>query len=128
MNSGNEYELVAKMMGFLTKLSEVCYHRLLVRYNDVFKQLREKLTSVSSKKLKLVVITKHYLKDLVVLSFNGAVYDIPLIPQHMLRYLLEQTQKVLFTAKKRKQIHVYSNGKIKISRRAQFSCFKVFVL
>jgi len=41
-----------------------------------------------------------YLKDLMVLSFNGAVYDIPLIRQHMLWYLFEQNQKVLFTAKK----------------------------
>ncbi|KAF6027691.1 hypothetical protein EB796_014003 [Bugula neritina] len=54
INSGNEYELVVKMMDFLTKLSEVCYHSLLVRHKDVFKQL----TGVSLKKFKLVVITK----------------------------------------------------------------------
>ena len=55
---------------------------------------------VVNKFIKLKQQLNAYLRDLPVMSFNGVAYDIPLIRQHLIRYLLQNKQSINFTVKK----------------------------
>lgn len=117
INDWGEFELVSQMMDYLQNLADLCYERLKIRYKDIFRRINRKGAAEVSKEINAScdrysvenVVKKFeglekelhsYLRDLLVLSFNGAVYDIPLIRQHLIRYLLQNKQNVNFTVKK----------------------------
>ena len=76
VTEGSEEELVQKLIDYLESLSEVSYKLLLEKCNYVFEQLerRENL-----RKEKILNEFNSYCKELVVLGFNLASYDLNLI-------------------------------------------------
>jgi len=117
MNTSGEAELVSSMLEYLHLLSDLCYERLKIRYRDIFAKIQKtgteevikEINASPNQKAVANVVKRfealerelhNYLRDLMVLSFNGAVYDIPLIRQHLIKYLLQNDQKIKFTVKK----------------------------
>lgn len=112
-DTGCEYDVVRSMMDYLTTLSDLCYQQLLIRYKRIFNQLENRRSeavtletefedrdNVERKFDKLENDLQSYLRDLPVFGFNSGKYDIPLIRKHLIKYVLENNDKVLFTVKK----------------------------
>ena len=115
-DSGSEFSVVRRMLDYLTKLSELCYERLLISYSDVFTELdkqrqlavrRENLANaygsvegVERKFDRLRAELQKYLRDLPVFGFNSGKYDIPLIKHHMLKYFQDNDEEVKYVIKK----------------------------
>ena len=88
VTEGSKEELVQKLVDYLESLSEVSYKLLLQKFNDVFEQLER---SENVKKEKILNEFNSYCKELIVLSFNSASYDLNLIKPTLTHVLLNQS-------------------------------------
>ena len=114
--NGIAYDVVSKMMNYLENLSELCYAKLRCLYDDIFEAIEEKRTAVIAKEksvlqkkdldnleLKFARLEKDlykYLAKLLVFGFNSGAYDIPLIKQELVQYLVKHNRKISFPVKK----------------------------
>ena len=89
---GSEEELVQKLVDYLETLSEVSYKFLLEKFNYVFEQLER---SENVRKGKILNDFNCYCKELVVLGFNLAFYDLNLIKPTLIQILLKDIQFVI---------------------------------
>ena len=112
----SEYELVKSAMTHLEKLSDVCYEKLKREYHDIFLKIEimrnqqiitEKrqadwrgIDKIETKFDSLKDELDAYLRIIPVFGFNSASYDIPLIKEHMIRYLLEEDGAIQFVVKR----------------------------
>ena len=88
----SEEELVQKLVDYLESLSEVSYKLLLQKFDYVFEQLER---SKNVRKEKIVNEFISYCKELVVLGFNSASYDLNLIKPTLIQILLKDIQFVI---------------------------------
>ena len=88
----SEEELVQKLVDYLKSLSEVSYKFLLEKFNYVFEQLER---SENVRKEKILNDFNCYCKELVVLGFNSASYDLNLIKPTLIQILLKDIQFVI---------------------------------
>ena len=87
VTEGSEEELVQKLVDYLETLSEVSYKFLLEKFNYVFEQLER---SENVRKEKILNDFNCYCKELVVLGFNSASYDLNLIKPTLIQILLKK--------------------------------------
>ena len=115
-DQNDEYDVVKRMMSYLDLLSDVCYNKLLDDYKDVFEQINEvklnhieRETRAMSKKgvenvtlrfTKLEKDLQMYLKDLLVFGFQSKGFDIPVMKEHIVKYLIETSNKINLVIKK----------------------------
>ena len=92
VTEGSEEELVQKLVDYLETLSEVSYKFLLEKFNYVFEQLER---SENVRKEKILNDFNCYCKELVVLGFNSASYDLNLIKPTLIEILLKDIQFVI---------------------------------
>ena len=92
LTEGSEEELIQKLVDYLESLSEVSYKLLLEKFDYVFEQL-ERSENVRKEKILNKFIS--YCKELVVLGFNSASYDINLIKPTLIQILLKDIQFLL---------------------------------
>ena len=92
VTEGSEEELVQKLVDYLETLSEVSYKFLLEKFNYVFEQLER---SENVRKEKILNDFNCYCKELVVLGFNSASYDLNLIKPTLIQILLKDIQFVI---------------------------------
>ena len=76
VTEGSEERLVQKLVNYLENLSEVSYKSLLEKFDYVFEQLEK---SENVREEKILNEFNCYCKELVVLGFNSASYDLNLI-------------------------------------------------
>ena len=88
---GSEEKLVQKLVDYLESLSEVSYKLLLRKFDYVFEQLER---SENERKEKISNEFNSYCKELVVLGFNSASYDLYLIKPTLIQILLKNIQFV----------------------------------
>ena len=89
---GSEEELVQKLVNYLESLSEVSYKFLPEKFDYVFEQLER---SENVRKEKILNNFNCYCKELVVLGFNSACYDLNLIKPTLIEILLKDIQFVI---------------------------------
>ena len=82
---GSEEKLVQKLVDYLESLSEVSYKLLQEKFDYVFEQLER---SVNVRKEKILNNFNCYCKELVVLGFNLAFFDLNLIKPTSIQILL----------------------------------------
>ena len=87
----SEKELVQKLVNYLESLLEVSYKLLLEKFDYVFEQLER---SENVRKEKILNEFNCYCKELVVLGFNSASYDLNLIKPTLIQILLKDIQFV----------------------------------
>ena len=92
VTEGSEKELVQKLVDYLETLSEVSYKFLLEKFNYVFEQLER---SENVRKEKILNDFNCYCKELVVLGFNSASYDLNLIKPTLIQILIKDIQFVI---------------------------------
>ena len=92
VTEGSEEELVQKLVDYLETLSEVSYKFLLEKLNYMFEQLER---SENVRKEKILNDFNCYCKELVVLGFNSASYDLNLIKPTLIQILLKDIQFVI---------------------------------
>ena len=92
VTEGSEEELVQKLVDYLESLSEVSYKFLLEKFNYVFEQLER---SENVRKEKNLNDFHCYCKELVVLGFNSASYDLNLIKPTLIQIFLKDIQFVI---------------------------------
>ena len=92
VTEGSEEELVQKLVDYLESLSEVSYKSLLEKFDYVFEQLER---SENVRKEKILKEFNCYCKELVVLGFNSASYDLNLIKPTLIQILLKDIQFVI---------------------------------
>ena len=92
VTEGSEEELVQKLVDYLETLSEVSYKFLLEKFNYVFEQLER---SENVRKEKILNDFNCYCKELVVLGFNSASYDLNLIKPTLIQIFLKDIQFVI---------------------------------
>ena len=117
VNENNDsYSVVSKMMEYLEKLSSLCYHKLMRKYDDIFEALSQKKSQLVAKEETVMdgigverlekifdnLETKldEYLSEMLVFGFNSGSYDIPLIKNDLVRYLSNNDQEAKFVVKK----------------------------
>ena len=86
VTEGSEEELVQKLVDYLESLSEVSYKLLLQKFDYVFEQLEKSENVRKEKNLKQF---HSYCKELVVLGFSSASYDLNLIKLTLIQILLK---------------------------------------
>ena len=132
----NEYEVVEHMMSFLDKVSSICYDRLCLRYNDIFQKLdkarqeaisKEENTSegvgvekVQKKYDTLELELDRYITDLLCFGFQSKGFDIPVMKEHIVRYLLESESKINFVVKKGTKYMAIQTEKLRFLDIANF--------
>ena len=84
VTEGSEEELVQKLVNYLETLSDVSYKSLLEKFDYVFEQLERS----GNVKKKILNEFNCYCKELVVLGFNSASYDLNLIKPTLIQILL----------------------------------------
>ena len=89
---GSEEELVQKLVDYLKSLSEVSYKLLLQNFDYMFEQL-ERSENVRKEKILNEIIS--YCKELVVLGFNLASYNLNLIKPILIQIFLKDIQFVI---------------------------------
>ena len=92
VTEGSEEELVQNLVDYLESLSEVSYKLLLEKFDYVFEQLER---SENVRKEKILNEFNSYCKELVVLGFNSASYDLNLIKPTLIQILLKDIQFVI---------------------------------
>ena len=91
VTEGSEEELVQKLVDYLEGLPEVSYKSLLEKFDYVFEQL-ERSENVRKEK----ILNEFYCcKELVVLGFNLASYDLNFIKPTLIQILLKDIQFVI---------------------------------
>ena len=90
----SEEELVQKLGDYLESLSGVFYKSLLEKFDYVFEQLER---SENVRKEKNLNEFNSYCKELVVLGFNSASYDLNLIKPTLIQIRLKDIQFVIKT-------------------------------
>ena len=115
----SEYEVVKKMMEYLDKLASEAKQRLQTKYADVYNAISiaegdmiatesdamgfDATGLVSHRISKLRAELDGYLNDLLVFGFNSKAFDIPLMMEHLLKYLQETNSTVQACIKKQGQ-------------------------
>ena len=92
ISDGNEGNLVKKMVDYLNKLSDAAFEILQSKYQYVFEALR---TSQNCRSENLLKKFEAYLKELTVLGFNSASYDLNLIKPLLIQELLGKINFVI---------------------------------
>lgn len=93
------------MMAYLEVLSDLCYERLKLRYKSVFTQIekkREEMLVIEKNAMDGIGVEKlewqfdrleqeldEYLSDLLLFGFNSSSYDIPLVKNYLMKYLVD---------------------------------------
>ena len=86
VTEGDEERLVQKLVDYLENLSDICYQLLVQKFDYVFEQLDR---SEHVRKEKILNEFHCYCKELVVLGFNSASYDLNLIKPTLIQILLK---------------------------------------
>ena len=89
VTEGDEERLVQKLVNYLENLSDICYQLLVQKFDYVFEQLE---SSEHVRKEKILNKFHCYCKELVVLGFNSASYDLNLIKPTLIQILLKDIQ------------------------------------
>ena len=92
VTEGDEERLVQKLVDYLENLSDICYQLLVQKFDYVFEQLDR---SEHVRKEKILNEFHCYCKELVVLGFNSASYDLNLIKPTLIQILLKDIQFVI---------------------------------
>ena len=92
VTEGDEELSVQKLVNYLETLSDICYQLLVQKFDYVFEQLEN---NENARKEKILNEFHCYCKELVVLSFNSASYDLNLIKPTLIRILLKDIQFVI---------------------------------
>ena len=92
ISDGNESDLVKKMVDYLNKLSDAAFEILLSKYQHVFVALR---TSQNCRSENLFKEFEAYLKELTILGFSSASYDLNLIKPLLIQELLGKINFVI---------------------------------
>ena len=92
VTEGSEEELVQKLVNYLETLSDVSYKFLLEKFDYVFEQLER---SENVRKEKVLNKFNYYCKELVVLGFNSASYDLNLIKPTLIQIILKDISFVI---------------------------------
>ena len=117
------------MMQYLDRLSDIAHDRLLRRYDPVFRNLvKAKIKCVDFEKDALGAIAaseladkkfgrleeelEEYIRDLLVFGFNSKDYDIPVMKEHVMRYVL-QNQEIKGCIKKSSSYMMIKTDKLR---------------
>ena len=92
VTEGDEERLVQKLVDYLENLSDICYQLLVQKFDYVFEQLDR---SEHVRKENILNKFHCYCKELVVLGFNSASYDLNLIKPTLIQILLKDIQFVI---------------------------------
>ena len=92
VTEGSEEELVQKLVDYLESLPEISYKLLLQKFDYVFEQLER---SENARKKNILNEFHCCCKELVVLGFNLASYDLNLIKPTLIQILLKDIQFVI---------------------------------
>ena len=92
VTEGSDERLVQKLVNYLETLSDVCYQLLVQKFDYVFEQLE---SSENVRKEKILNEFHSYCKELVVLGFNSASYDLNLIKPTLIQILFKDIQFVI---------------------------------
>ena len=92
VTEGSDERLVQKLVNYLETLSDVCYQLLVQKFDYVFEQME---SSENVRKEKILNEFHSYCKELVVLGFNSASYDLNLIKPTLIQILLKDIQFVI---------------------------------
>lgn len=111
----NEYEVVKKMMAYLEQISDHCYENLKIAYKDIFMKInqvkidcirKETITpegdvkSLNAKFVQLEAELDAYLRDLLCFGFQSKGFDIPVMKEHIVKYLIDTNSKINLIVKK----------------------------
>ena len=92
VTEGSEERLVEKLVKYLETLSDIFYQLLVQKFDYVFEQLE---SNENVRKEKILNEFHSYCKELVVLSFNSASYNLNLIKPTFIETLLKDIQFVI---------------------------------
>ena len=92
VTEGSDERLVQKLVNYLETLSDVCYQLLVQKFDYVFEQLE---SSEHVRKEKILNEFHSCCKELVVLGFNSASYDLNIIKPTLIQILLKDIQFVI---------------------------------
>ena len=92
MTEGSEERLVEKLVKYLETLSDIFYQLLVQKFDYVFEQFE---SNENVRKEKILNEFHSYCKELVVLGFNSASYDLNLIKPTFIETLLKDIQFVI---------------------------------
>ena len=92
VTEGSDERLVQKLVNYLETLSDVCYQLLVQKFDYVFEQME---SSENVRKEKILNEFHSYCKELIVLGFNSASYDLNLIKPTLIQILLKDIQFVI---------------------------------
>ena len=92
MTEGSEERLVEKFVNYFKTLSDISYQLLVQKFDYVFEQLE---SNENMGKEKILNEFHSYCKELVVLCFNSASYDLNLIKLTFIETLLKDIQFVI---------------------------------
>ena len=115
VKEGSEEELLPKLVDYLENLSEISYKLLLQKFDYIFEQL-ERTENV--RKEKFLNEFYCYCKELVVLGFNSASYDLNLIKPTLIPILLKDIQ---FVIKRTNSYHCLKTSKLRFLDIKNFS-------
>ena len=128
-DNDDEYDVVCRMMEYLEALSKECYERLQLRYNDIFRKLDKTRDEAITKEANAMngigverVVDRFdrleeelhkYLTDLLCFGFQSKGFDIPVMKQHIVRYLLKGNNKNNVVIKKGSKYMTLQTGNIR---------------
>ena len=92
VTEGSDECLVQKLVNYMETFSDVCYQLLVQKFDYVFEQLE---SNKNVRKEKILNEFHLYCKELVVLGFNSASYDLNLIKPTLIQILLKDIQFVI---------------------------------
>ena len=114
VTKGSKKQLVQKLVDYLESISKVSYNLLLPKFDYVFEQLE---MSENVRKEKNLNEFNSYCKELVVLDFNSASYDLKLIQPTLIQYLLKD---ILFVIKRINSYLCWKTSKLRFLDIKQF--------
>ena len=107
--SGDENELVAKLIDYLEGIADVSYGILKQEFDYVLAALEN---HPNCRREKLITEFHLYLQELPVLGFNSSNYDLVLIKLALIHCLMG---KIKFVLKKTKLLSLFENQKTQVS-------------
>mgnify|MGYP001794176194 FL=1 len=116
-DENDEYLVVSQMMDYLLTLSSEAKKIMMRRYEHVFQQIESaRLNLISAESMamdptrareildpkidKLVEELESWLTDVIVFGFNSKGYDIPMMKEHIIKYLHEECEEIQSCIKK----------------------------
>lgn len=128
-DKNDEYDVAKRMMEYLELVSDKCYENLKLTYNDIFGKLKlirdeklkreertmnkEGIENLIKMFVRLEKELDSYLRDLLCFGFQSKTFDIPVMKEHIVRYLIENNSKINMAIKKGNKYMALQTNKLR---------------